>query len=527
MPISILLTFVNNNVIINILRTEVKGRTIAQFMLKKNMAPEIKIKYKQPFEKGTKGSEKYRIPAIYTLEDGSVIAAADMRYGHGSDSPNNIDTLIAMSKDGYSDWEYKVVNYFDDYADGVTAKKSASFIDTAIVQTKTGRIIIITDAWTADGGYPTVKKGTGFVEKYGKKHLLLTTGSCSDNLDTYEYYIGNFENGFAPVLLLADDSFTGYTVDADYHIFKNGEPVYQTQVGSDKQIQQNVYYEEACFSAYRTCYLWVKYSDDNGRTWSKPINISSQIKNDNEAFVGIGPGRGIVTQANGNERIVFCVYDNTDVSEKVSTVYSDDNGITWKRGEATCHKPAVGKTSEAQIVTLPDGTLRMYARNAFAFVAYADSTDGGVSWSKFKADINLASNGNCMVSFINLDKKINGKNVILGSFASDQNKRADGVVAVGIVSDDNSVDWIYKYNVNSGFFAYSCLTQLSDGNIGLLYEDEPAHISYMILTLSDKGTLSEINGKNIGYVYVPSFAHKMRNSFRNVFVKLLSAFNLL
>ena len=30
------------------------------------------------------GSKTYRIPALYTLNDGSVIAAADMRYDHGS-----------------------------------------------------------------------------------------------------------------------------------------------------------------------------------------------------------------------------------------------------------------------------------------------------------------------------------------------------------------------------------------------------------------------------------------------------------
>ena len=58
--------------------------------------------YYQPFDKGTQGSQLYRIPAIYTLNNGSVIAAADMRYDHGADSPNNLDTLVAHSNDGYS-----------------------------------------------------------------------------------------------------------------------------------------------------------------------------------------------------------------------------------------------------------------------------------------------------------------------------------------------------------------------------------------------------------------------------------------
>lgn len=494
------------------------------------MSCDTKIKYEQPFEKGTLGSEKYRIPAILTLENGAVIAGADMRYAHGADSPNNLDTLIAVSDDGYTGWSYKAVNYFDDYADGETAKASASFIDTAIVQTKTGRIIIISDVWTADGGYMTCKKGTGFTEKAGKKHLLLTKGSCSDDLDSFEYYIGDFDDGFAPVLRLSDDEFDGFTVDAEFRLYKNGTALYQQQVGSDKKIHQCVFYEQSYFSAYRTCYLWLRYSDDNGKSWSTPSLISADVKKDNEGFLGIGPGRGAVTQIDGNERILFCVYDNNGIkgfSENVSTIYSDDNGISWKRGNPTKKRFAVGKTSESQIITLPDGKLRIYARNGFRYAVYADSSDGGVNWSTFRCDRNLPANGNCMVSFINTDRFIDGKPVILGSFVSDPNKRADGVIAVGTVNTDNTVNWIYKYHVNSGFFAYSCLTQLSDGNFGYLYEDEPSHIAYMILTLSESGTLSEINGKNSGYVYVPTAAEKIKNKFYDIVSPLLSALKLM
>ena len=53
--------------------------------------------YTQPFAEGTLNCERFRIPALYTLADGSVLAGADVRYGHGSDSPNNID--IALDQD--------------------------------------------------------------------------------------------------------------------------------------------------------------------------------------------------------------------------------------------------------------------------------------------------------------------------------------------------------------------------------------------------------------------------------------------
>ena len=111
------------------------------------------VKYDQPFDKGTQGSEEYRIPAIYTLNDGSVLAVADMRYAHGQDSPGNIDILAAVSKDGYTNWNYTVLNHFDDYVDGYSETSSASFIDSAIVQNKDGKIFVVSDAQPAGCGY--------------------------------------------------------------------------------------------------------------------------------------------------------------------------------------------------------------------------------------------------------------------------------------------------------------------------------------------------------------------------------------
>lgn len=487
------------------------------------------VSYEQPFDVGTCGSETFRIPAIITLNNGSVMAAADMRYDHGLDSPNNIDMVVAVSENGYTDWEYTVVNHFDDYADGVTGTDSASFIDSAIVQSKeTDRIFFVSDMCPSGGGYNQAQKGTGFVEINGKKYLLLTTGNNSDSLSTFKYYVGEFTDGFAPVCNLSDNSTTEYTVDEEYNLYKNGVALTMAQKGSENvTVNQNVFYNDSEMSCYLTTYLAMRYSDDNGETWSSIKLIAADVKSADEKFLGIGPGRGFVTEYNGNERIIFCVYDNNGSFENVSTIYSDDNGETWHRGEETTVKLALGKTSEAQIVSLSDGTLRMYARNAGDYVAYADSTDGGVSWSKFKADLNLTARGNCMVSFINIDKKINGKDVILGSFASNPNDRADGVIMVGLVGSDNNVEWISTYHVNDGFFAYSCLTQLAEGNIGYLYEDQAYHISYMVLTIDDNGTLSEINGNNIEFAGEKSIWNQILDFLKSLLLKFYVMFDLI
>ena len=463
--------------------------------------------YDQIFDAGQNGSKTYRIPAIYTLNDGSVIAAADMRYDHGVDSPGNIDTLVAISENGYTDWNYNVINYFGDYPDTITATASASFIDTAIVQSKTtNRIFTVVDVQPSGCGYLQCKQGTGFTTINGNRYMLLTTGKNTDALNTFKYYIGDFAKGFAPILELDTGAATGFFVDTEFDLYEGTKAIKTTQAETGKEINNNIYFANAPFKCYCTTYLWMRYSDDNGKTWSDPVNLSGQVKQDGEYFLGICPGRGFAVtlkdkDGNSFERIIFTVYDNGNIgwngAENVSTIYSDDNGVTWNRGEETYLVPAVGKTSESQMVEHNNGVLRLYARNKGDHIAYADSTDGGVTWTDFVTDSALTAMGNCMCSFINTSKTINGKPVILGSFPSNSATRADGVIKVGLVNNDNSVDWISTYRLTyNSFFAYSCMTELSDGNFAILYEDEAAHIANIIFSVDGNGNIQEINGNN-------------------------------
>ena len=469
---------------------------------------ENKIIYHQPFNNKEYGSERNRIPALCTLKDGSVIAGADMRYGHGQDSPSNIDIAVAVSKNGYTDWEYTMVNHFDDYADTITEKDSASFIDSTIVQSETGRIFMLADAYPSGCGYLQSKTGSGFAEIDGKKRLLLTTGKHSDKPSSFGYYAGDYIGGLAPVLNRKDGSATEYSIDRSFRLYKNGEAIYTLQKGAENvKVHKTIFYSDAEFKCFKTTYLWLKYSDDNGKTWSLPEIISPMVKSEREGFLGVGPGRGMAIRHNGKERLLFCVYDNNGlfkdpIFENASVVYSDDNGKTWHRSKKIKIRKGLQKTSEAQLVRIDSGdykALRIYARNLSNYIAYADSTDGGETWTSFRADRNLEGTKNCMVSLIDTSKKIDGKQVILCSQGGNIKERADGILRVGLTEADGSISWISKYHLNKGFFAYSCLTELSDGNFAVYYEDEPAHIRYMIFSVSDKGEINEINGENFEF----------------------------
>ena len=96
-------------------------------------------------------------------------------------------------------------------------------------------------------------------------------------------------------------------------------------------------------------------------------------------------------------------------------------------------------------------------------------------------------------------RKINGKQVILCSAGGNLQARADGVLRVGLTQDNGDVDWISKYHLTQGFYGYSCLTELSDGNFAVFYEDEAAHLKYTVFNISADGVINEINGENIDF----------------------------
>ena len=75
------------------------------------------------------------------------------------------------------------------------------------------------------------------------------------------------------------------------------------------------------------------------------------------------------------------------------------------------------------------------------------------------------------------------------SFAgpSDTSARNSGRIWVGLVQDDGSLQWQDNpYVVNDGtHYAYSCITETSDAQIGLLYEDEDEQLEFDKIAIDD------------------------------------------
>ncbi len=468
-------------------------------------------------------SATFRIPALYTMDNGDILAAVDVRWGHGSDSPGNLETGVRIKDAETGEWgEAQIINEFLDYEHSTGKNSSsASFIDPMLLQSSTGRVFVLVDAMPSGGGYGQALSGNGMVEVDGEWYYSLTTGDYT-NASSFGYYFKRNESvtalnapGYYTIHNVSDSStYEDYTLDAEFNIYDGDTAMTITQKSdggtpNGVQVPANIFYQESMFTVFKTTYLWLRHSDDNGQTWSEPTLIGNEYKLPGDRVMIVGPGRGLEIDYNGTSRLIFPIYDEgSGGGERASVLYSDDNGVTWIRDGHTemASTNSPGKSSEAQLIELPDGSVRIYARSTSGYVGYGDSIDGGETFTPMVNDYGLSYGNNCMISVINYPEMLpdptdnNELKPVLISSMPKGSGRTNGVIRIGFINENEdpatagekyTVDWQYDFMVNNGKFAYSCLSEIP-GGVALLYEGNEGPMSY------DEYTIEEIMEGSIG-----------------------------
>ena len=218
----------------------------------------------------------------------------------------------------------------------------------------------------------------------------------------------------------------------------------------------------------RIIMLHAIFSEDDGKTWSEPVDITHQLTREGWLAVMAAPGRGI--QMNNGRLVVPCYSRRMDGSGRQgdfsSVAYSDDGGKNWRLGSGA--GPA---TNECQVVELANGDLMLNMRSYHGkgCRAVATSTDGGETWSELSHDDTLIE-PRCQASFIRYGAEADsgGKDRLLFSNPAHRKERVNMTVRLSL---DSGATWPVSKAVHPGPAAYSCLTVLEDGKIGLLYEN--------------------------------------------------------
>ncbi len=206
-------------------------------------------------------------------------------------------------------------------------------------------------------------------------------------------------------------------------------------------------------------YLSLQYifSDDDGITWSLPLVVEHGLKKQGWHSMWPAPGRG--TQLTDGRLIIpITVSDTTHMYSYF--IYSDDHGDNWNISGK------IGTNiNEPTLVEIDRNNLLVNARNRDGGKrGIVISEDKGESWSEIIFHDELIE-PDCQGSCIRV--KTGDSNILLFSNPEHPKQRRNMTVKL---SYDNGKTWPQRKTIYEGPSAYSCLNEMPDGEIGLMYE---------------------------------------------------------
>jgi len=217
------------------------------------------------------------------------------------------------------------------------------------------------------------------------------------------------------------------------------------------------------------------YSDDDGLSWSEPVDLTATCKNPDWGWYATGPGIAIQLRSEKyKNRLVIPSnhsYTTELEEEKVTregygygshVLLSDDGGDNWRMSEVI-----TPGCNESQVVELSDGSLMMNMRsyNRLGCRAVSYSNDGGETWSEIEHALQLVEPV-CQASIIEYGQ-YNGKKMYLFSNPATAEDRCCMTIRT---SFDECKTWPNAKLISGNKAQYSCMAVLPNGNIGLLYE---------------------------------------------------------
>ena len=208
-------------------------------------------------------------------------------------------------------------------------------------------------------------------------------------------------------------------------------------------------------------YFHMVKSSDHGKSWSKPTDITSQVTKQawHHDFKFITSGRGIQTRSG---KLLHTI---VHLKQGLFLFGSDDHGKTWYLID-TPIQPA----DESKVAELADGIWMINSRVNNAGMRYIHtSSDEGKTWIT-TPDSSLIDPG-CNAGFIRYTatKEGHDKNRLLFSNATSKDSRHNLTVRI---SYDEGKTWTTGKTIYTGPAAYSDLTLLQNGDIGLFFEKD-------------------------------------------------------
>ena len=325
---------------------------------------EILLRRRVLYQPGDFDSQFYRIPALITAKDGSLVAACDRRKSSNADLPEDIDILLNRSTDGGQSWSGPLFL-------AIGRGKGQGFGDCALAHTRD------------EGGLIAVYAGgVGFWQSRPHEPLRIYCRRSTDNGASWSpaEEITHFLYGPDCVDSIRQQWWGAFCASGNGLLTSSGRILFVAAVREGEAWSANDY---------------VLYSDDDGETWQcsqrackggdeakvvelRDGRILMSIRHNGERWFNISDdggvtwrdtvfaGKGINAPACNGDIIRYDRDDGSSVllhslptgneRKDVKVMVSFDEGKTWPVGKVIVPFNA----AYSSLCILPDGTIGMY-----------------------------------------------------------------------------------------------------------------------------------------------------------------------
>jgi sialidase-1 len=255
---------------------------------------------------------------------------------------------------------------------------------------------------------------------------------------------------------------------------------------------------QAGFDVKQTAQFMIVKSEDNGKSWSQPVNITRQCKKEEWWLWAPAPGAGITLR---DGTIVFPTQGRDKTGKAFSNItYSKDGGNTWH----TSNPAFKESTTENMAVELSDGSIMLNMRYNKNKTDTGD-TNGrviavtrnlGEDWTEHPASRGALHEPVCMASIIRHDYILNarpdgpfgrGQKRSMLVFSNPDSKTLRHHMTIK-VSYDDGLTWPVNKKILLDEWksrGYSCLTSIDNDTIGILYEGSQSDMVFQQVKLKE------------------------------------------
>ena len=297
----------------------------------------------QVYISGSEGHKSYRIPAIISLPDGTILAFAEGR-ANGSADFGDVNIVLKISQDKGKTWSQlkTIVDY-----DSLQAGNPAPVADLTDPQFPDGRIFLFYN--TGNNHESDVRNGNGVREVWYK--------TSSDKGITWSDPVNITTQVHKPK---QPEFNPAYNFPEDWRAFAN-TPGHAMQISDGKYKGRIIvpvnHTQGDPLPGWEDCYAHVFFSDDHGLTFRSGSNIP--VPGSNEATAA---------ELSGDRLILNARNQKGNIKTRITAI-SEDGGETWTTAKYENQLP--DPVCEGSILTAG----RYNNRNILAFCNPADTSD--------------------------------------------------------------------------------------------------------------------------------------------------------